>query len=284
MATFWAAFATVAATLLAAALGAWITYRVGLPKRRLYYGELAAAPLLAKETLFMVPVDLRGYLKFFYGKTLVKDPWILIVEFVSRGSKDITDDDYNEQPIQFHVGSDIAKILEVKSEPQNQTTPDISSNDTSLWIWPGRIGKSQRITISLLIDGAAPFLDCYSPLSNVSVRQYGERLTWVEKRLVQVAQAVASLAMFAVIIFLLLLMEPPGWLTPVVAWIVAGVLAGALVSAGMAAVAAVLIRRNRRYILFNFPLRPHIPRKRRDRAPDASGLLPWIGADGRSRV
>ena len=63
MGTFWAA-ASMVVTLVTAVVGAWITFTVGFPWRRLSYWELAAAPLLAEDALLIAPVGLRGDLEF----------------------------------------------------------------------------------------------------------------------------------------------------------------------------------------------------------------------------
>src|ERR1700735_37564 len=76
--------------VLAAVVGVWVTLAVAFPRRRLYYGLRAAAPLLT------APPGMRSNLQLLHRETPLADPYVLTVELTSRGRKDIPDDAYNE--------------------------------------------------------------------------------------------------------------------------------------------------------------------------------------------
>ncbi len=152
--TFWTGAGTVTAVLGAVAV-VWVTFTVGFPRRRLYYGMPAAARLLT------APAGMRSDLELRHHGTLLADPRVLTIELVSRGRKDIPSDAFNDrQPLQLDVGAPIVEVLQVTSKP-----------DALLKIGPGLIGKRHEITITVLTDGEEPSLTCQSPLIDVQVRQ-----------------------------------------------------------------------------------------------------------------
>ncbi|HEV2375292.1 MAG TPA: hypothetical protein VGS19_24430 [Streptosporangiaceae bacterium] len=163
--TFWAGAGVVVAALAAAAV-VWVTLTVGFPRRRLHYGLRAAAPLLS------APAGMRSDLELRLRGTLLKDPYVLSVELVSRGRRDISNEAYNDrQPLELDTGCPIVEILQVTSEPEPLPPPLITADGTGLKIGPSLIGKRHHITINLLADGGAPHLSCRSPLIDVQVRQ-----------------------------------------------------------------------------------------------------------------
>src|SRR5713101_4736271 len=163
--TFWAGAGTVTAVLGAVAV-VWVTFTVGFPRRRLYYGMPAAARLLT------APAGMRSDLELRHHGTLLADPRVLTIELVSRGRKDIPSDAFNDrQPLQLDVGAPIVEVLQVTSKPDALPTPDITPDGTLLKIGPSLIGKRHEITITVLTDGEEPSLTCQSPLIDVQVRQ-----------------------------------------------------------------------------------------------------------------
>src|SRR6266536_3508423 len=117
--TFWAGAGVVVAVLAAVAV-VWVTLAVGFPRRRLYYGLRAAAPLLT------APAGMRSDLELRHRGTALTDPRVLTVELVSRGRKDIPSGAYNDhQPLQLDVGARIVEILQVTSNPTALPAPKI---------------------------------------------------------------------------------------------------------------------------------------------------------------
>jgi hypothetical protein len=181
--TFWAGAGVLAAVLGTVAV-VWVTFTVGFPRRRLYYGMRAAAPLLT------APPGMRSDLELRHRGTpadrkggdhadagdgawqVLADPRVLTLELVSRGRKDIPSDAYDDhQPLRLDVGARIVEVLQAISRPAAQPAPQITADGTSLRIGPSLIGKRHEITITVLTDGGEPSLTCQSPLIDVQIRQ-----------------------------------------------------------------------------------------------------------------
>ena len=162
--TFWAGAGVVVAVLAAAAV-VWVTLTVGFPRRRLYYGLRAAAPLLT------APAGMRSDLELRHRGTPLADPYVLTIELASRGRKDIPSDAFNDhQPLELDVGSRIVETLQVISEPTTLPQPQVTAEGTRLRIGPGLLGRRHEITINVLTNGP-PSLRCRSPLIDVQVRE-----------------------------------------------------------------------------------------------------------------
>jgi hypothetical protein len=188
--TFWAAAGVVVAALAAVAV-VWVTLSVGFPRRRLYYGLRAAAPLLTVRS---------SDLQLLHKETPLADPYVLTVELISRGRKDIPNDAYNGgQPLQLDVGSRIVEILQITSEPETRPPPQVAASETLLKIGPSLIGKRHQITISVLTDGGQPSLTCRSPLIDVQIRQRADDRTTLTWALAVVAGMMAIAAVAAIV-------------------------------------------------------------------------------------
>src|ERR1022692_2874095 len=166
--TFWAAAGVVVAVLAAVAV-VWVTLTVGFPRRRLYFGLRAAAPLLA------APAGIRSDLELRHRGTALADPRVVTVELVSRGRRDIPSEAFDSgQPLVLDVGAPIVEVLQVTSGPGILPAPRITPDGAALNIGPSLIGRRQEITINVLTDGGQPSLACHSALIDVQVRQRGE--------------------------------------------------------------------------------------------------------------
>lgn len=186
--TFLAGAGVVVSVLGTAAI-VWVTFRVGLPRRRLYYGLKAAARLLTASP------DMRSDLELRRRGEVLADPRVLTIELVSRGRRDIPSDAYNDhEPLRLDVGSRIVEILQVTSRPETLPIPQIIVDGASLNIGPSLIGKRHEITINVLVDGGKPFLTCRSPLIDVEVRQRAD------ENVVRFRLATASIAILAAVV------------------------------------------------------------------------------------
>src|ERR1019366_8824739 len=166
--TFLAGAGVVVAVLGAVAV-VWVALAVGFPRRRLYFGLRAAAPLLA------APAGMRGDLELYHRGTALADPRVVTVELVSRGRKDIPSEAYDDrQPLVLDAGARIVEVLQVTSGPGILPAPRITIDGTTLKVGPSLIGRRQEITINVLTDGGEPSLACQSPLIDVQVRQRTE--------------------------------------------------------------------------------------------------------------
>lgn len=185
---FWAGAGVVVAVVAVAAT-VWVTLAVGFPRRRLYYGLLAA------------PDGMRSDLELRHRGTLLADPHILTVELLSRGRKDITSDDFHDQqPLRLDVGARIVEVLKTASEPETVITPKVATDGTALEIGPSLISRRHKITTTVLTDGGTPFVTCQSPLIQVQVHLRADELssiTSVAAALTALAAAVVAAAALA---------------------------------------------------------------------------------------
>jgi hypothetical protein len=155
----------VVVTLLAAVITAWVTYVVGVPKRRLLYGMPLITPLRT------APVGVGDDLELRHTGKLLAEPHIVKIQLVSRGRKDTPTSLYDSgDPIRLDVGARIVEILQETSDPQSVPAPKVTVDGTSLTIGPSRISRRQKIAFTLLTDGGRPYLTCQSPLIDVQVR------------------------------------------------------------------------------------------------------------------
>jgi hypothetical protein len=177
--TFWAGAGVLAAVLGTVAV-VWVTFTVGFPRRRLYYGLRAAAPLLTAPPGMRSDLELRHRGRPVVSEVgdhadawqVLADPRVLTLELVSRGRKDIPSDAYDDhQPLQLDVGARIVEVLQATSKPTSLLAPQLAADGTSLKIGPSLIGKRHEITITVLTDGGEPSLTCQSPLIDVQIRQ-----------------------------------------------------------------------------------------------------------------
>jgi hypothetical protein len=145
---------------------AWATYVVGYPRQRLFYKLSLVAPLLTS------PRGLPENLKLTYEGEALARPHIIEVTLISRGRRDIPRSAFDaDEPIRLDVGVRILEMLRVVSEPETMTAPNIHFDETVLNVGPNLIGKRQKITFTLLADGASPKLSWKSSLEGVVVRR-----------------------------------------------------------------------------------------------------------------
>jgi hypothetical protein len=178
--TFWAGAGALAAFVGAVAV-VWVTFVVGLPRRRLYYGIRSAAPLLTAPPGMRSDLELRHRAAPLAGAAdgdpgpggwqVLADPRVLTIDLVSRGRRDIPSDAYDGgQPLRLDVGARIVRVLRTASSPAAEAAPPVAAGGTSLEIGPGLIRRRQEITLTVLTDGGEPALTCRSPLIDVQVR------------------------------------------------------------------------------------------------------------------
>src|SRR6266496_1378600 len=229
--TFWAGAGVLAAVLGTVAV-VWVTFTVGFPRRRLYYGIRAAAPLLT------APPGVRSALELRHRGTpadgqagdhadtgagawqVLADPRVLTLELVSRGRKDIPSEAYDDhQPLLLNVGARIVEVLQATSRPAAQPAPRITAAGTSLRIGPSLIGSRHEITITVLTDGGEPSLACQSPLIDVQVRQRTQDRDPMPVSGVVVLVAAASVSGVVVLVLVASAPSVTVW-TMVLGWVV----------------------------------------------------------------
>jgi hypothetical protein len=166
--TFWAAagvFVALAVGIAAAAV-AWV---VGVPpKRRMMYGMPLAAPML------VAPQGVRGELELRHRGVPLDAPHVVELKLVNRGRRDIPTSAFdNGTPITLDTGAKIIELLQTTSDPSTIPAPEVTVAGTALKVGPGLIGRRQRITYTVLVDGTLD-LKYQGTLQDVDVRQLSD--------------------------------------------------------------------------------------------------------------
>jgi len=155
--TFWTGAGTVVG-VLGTMVVVWVTVSVGSSRRRLYYWSTARGSWRRQAE---IPAGVA--------------PYELDIKLAGRGRKDIPSDAFDDRnPLTLDVGTRIVKIIGATSVPKTTPTPPIAAAGTSLKIGPGLIGKRQKITIRIRIDGNRDRrrrLTCQSPLIDVQAKE-----------------------------------------------------------------------------------------------------------------
>lgn len=160
---FWAAVGALAALVLGLA-GVVITYRVGTPKRRLWYGIHRSTRLLAEESGRVPELEFR------HRGAVLEDPYLVEFRIVSRGRQDIPSTSYDAgQPIAFDMGVPILRVLETESQPVTSPSPRMALDSTVIKVGPSLLKKRHMVTYTLLVDGR-PELTSVVALEGVDLR------------------------------------------------------------------------------------------------------------------
>jgi hypothetical protein len=141
----------------------WIGWLAANPTRRLFYSMPTITPLLNSGHVQGIKVS--------HNEIVIKAPQVLEVVLTSQGRLDIASSAFdNNIPLQLDVNASILEILAQKSAPNSHGNPKVEIDGASLKIGPSLIGKRQRISYSLLVDGSEPTLSCASsPLIDVDL-------------------------------------------------------------------------------------------------------------------
>jgi hypothetical protein len=177
--TLWAAVAAVAA-VLAVIAAVVVPFMVTFPKRRLMYGMPLSAPML------VAPQGVRGELELRHRGVPLQKTHVVELKLVNRGRRDIPSSDFdNGTPITLDTSARIIELLQTTSEPSTIPAPAVVVDGSALKIGPGLIGRGQRITYTVLVDGE-PELKYQGTLQDVQVRQLSddERASDASNRLV----------------------------------------------------------------------------------------------------
>ncbi|WP_089316993.1 hypothetical protein [Actinomadura mexicana] len=163
--TFWTATGVVVTLLVGLGTGA-VTYLTRFARQRLDYGLRTVAPLLT------APDGVRDDLELRHRGVKLERPYLTEVVLAGRGRRDIPRSAFdNGAPIRLNLGAAIVELLQVKTTDSASSTPPppVATDAEALLIGPGLIGRRQRITLSVLVEGE-PDLSCEAPLPNARVR------------------------------------------------------------------------------------------------------------------
>ena len=138
--TFWSAFGA-----LSVVFSVFVAWRIAHPKRhRLIFTMLSVRPLVDERAQNgATDPELREF----------KDKYILEIEVVNEGAA-ISANSYDEgEPLVLDVSVPIVKDPHITAEPVSGGRPPAARVGSALQIGPGYIGRSQKIHISLWVEG-----------------------------------------------------------------------------------------------------------------------------------
>jgi hypothetical protein len=150
----------VVITLFVGVLGAWITYRVGAVRYRLFYSLPAVTSLLAAPS-----GPMRKDIKVTYLGTELNDPYIFKIRLISRSRADIPSSAFDQdRPIVLNLGLPIISLL--PTDENKDPLPKIERDAGTLKIGPDLIGKRQEMIFAVLVDGDRAQINGESHLVN----------------------------------------------------------------------------------------------------------------------
>jgi hypothetical protein len=198
--TFWAA----ASVVVALAVGIATFLVTWSPRRRLLFSAPAATPLLTSQT-GIEDLEIRHH-----GRPL-QDPHLVDVTLTARGRGDIPSSAFDQaRPLVFDLNASIVDVLQTSCDPASAPLPPVTHEGTMLNIGPELIIHGQTIRVSVLVDGASPWLTCaQAVLAHVTVaprtsRGFNgrQRLDWGQATAAAAALAVVTAALAGVVVAL----------------------------------------------------------------------------------
>ncbi|MEU4827101.1 hypothetical protein AB0H37_34965 [Actinomadura sp. NPDC023710] len=165
--TFWTG-AGAAATLVVGLATVAVTYLTRFARQRLDYRLRIVVPLLT------APAGVRDDLELRHRGVRLTHPYIVAVELVGRGRRDIPHAAFdNGQPIRLDLGVPIVELLRITATDSASATPEppVRVEGTALLIGPALIGRRQRIVLTCLMQNRPQSLRCSAPLPNAQVRR-----------------------------------------------------------------------------------------------------------------
>lgn len=169
--TFWTATAAVV-TLLVGVATVSVTYLTRFARQRLDYGMRTVAPLLT------APDGVRDDLRLFHRGVRLEHPYLAEVVLAGRGRRDIPRSAFdNGDPIRLDLHVPIVELLQgsvIDATSSATPAPRVRIDGTALLVGPALIGRRQRLTLTVLVEGE-PALSCDAPLPNALVRDQAFR-------------------------------------------------------------------------------------------------------------
>ncbi|MFH9871623.1 hypothetical protein ACH4NT_36800 [Streptomyces lydicus] len=139
-------------------------------RTHLYYGMPLVTPLLN------VSPAVRERLILLVDQVPLDHPHHIEVELISRGPRDITRDDFQQEAISFDVGAAVIDVIgQPRVAPTSAQAPRVTYSGNTISVEKCLISRRERISVSLLVDGANPQLTRKSAhLANVYVDPFTE--------------------------------------------------------------------------------------------------------------
>jgi hypothetical protein len=157
---------------LSALIGAWLTYWLTVPRRRLTYALVRAVPLPGADT---INPDLIGPVDVARPRPL-NHPWLLELQLRARGRSDIPSSAFDGgHALNLDLGVPLVhRSMKLSWEPRSIAAPSTRVDGTVLKIGPGLINRRHVLHCTVLAECPTPRhpqLACRSPLVDVTVRR-----------------------------------------------------------------------------------------------------------------
>ncbi|MGZ9935863.1 hypothetical protein ACXNSR_38990 (plasmid) [Streptomyces sp. NC-S4] len=159
----WGPVGLVVGVLFTIVMGWWF-WRA---RTHLYYSMSLATPLLN------VSPAVRERLVLPVGEVPLDHPHHVEVELISRGPRDIAPGDFHGA-LTFDIGAVVIDMIgEPRVVPTSAQIPRVSHSGSTISVQPCLIKSRERISVSLLVDGAHPHLTSTSAhLANVDPKSF----------------------------------------------------------------------------------------------------------------
>jgi hypothetical protein len=163
---FWTGVGSSAAIL--AIIISIIIWRIGAPRGVLEYSITSTIQMIAtgKNRLAIPSIEVQ------YRGSVVTDPYVVALRILNRSRTDIRSSDFDQQlPVRIKFG---VPVLEVINSPELESLP-VTAQGSEVTIGPVLIRSQQEIALEVLVDGK-PEVACDSPIANIDIRLYDERM------------------------------------------------------------------------------------------------------------
>ena len=162
--------ASIVAVVVMGALGAFVAWRVGAPRKMLVYSMSDSTRLVSSEPLGLSRADIQVA----YRGAGLTDPYVATLRLDSRSRRDIRSTDFDDgRPLIFDLGVKITAIVGLG--PTGPAAEALSIAGSSVQLSPFLIRRGRVLRLSLLTEGE-PHLTCQSPLADVKVEAYKPRM------------------------------------------------------------------------------------------------------------
>ncbi|MGN9819371.1 hypothetical protein ACTMUQ_28985 [Streptomyces sp. SD11] len=170
-ATFWTILIGAMATLIGAALGAWLTNKYSNPKREIHFAWIQNVSLLDTSTgSGSAPLSVS------HGTTVLAKPRIIDVTLHNAGKQAITASSFHAgRPIEIDLDATIIDVLNVKTSPSTSIMPSWVISGNVLEVPPCLLTGGQIVDFSILADGDSGNPIVRSPLTDITPVEVKER-------------------------------------------------------------------------------------------------------------
>lgn len=135
---------------------------------------------------------------------LLEDPYVATLTLRNSGRLDVAKAKFEGIPLRFDLGTTILEILEKVSAPAGLAAPEVHKDGSVIVFEPGKIGGSQTVDVTVLVDGRRPKLaEPDNPLDNVKLRPARE-ISLLTETATTLASAVMSFVIAIVALITLL--------------------------------------------------------------------------------